>query len=222
MLQLTNGEKNNEESVWQILCEQIRQYILGILSMDPRYLSPDEVIPSSFFHILAFDFFHSSSSKCQPSYVPFSSYSVSLVKEKCTGRSLHHHLVVLSIENFTLLAQPHLSRLGSWAGCSELEINDVWIPNQCSRCFARLFGRGRISVDGHRKCFCNVGHSKCCSWNRRPFLCSITGDNIREEQRESTIIRKGTFRINMFKLSWVLKGESWMSLAVVLDSEVRL
>jgi hypothetical protein len=27
------------------MCEQIRQYTIGILSMDARYMSPDEVIP---------------------------------------------------------------------------------------------------------------------------------------------------------------------------------
>ena len=30
----------------QLMCEQIRQYTIGILSMDARYMSPEEVIPT--------------------------------------------------------------------------------------------------------------------------------------------------------------------------------
>jgi hypothetical protein len=38
---------HTEGNYWQLMCEQIRQYTIGILSMDARYMSPEEVMPAS-------------------------------------------------------------------------------------------------------------------------------------------------------------------------------
>jgi hypothetical protein len=197
--------EDHEISFGQILCEQIRQYILGILSMDPRYVTPNEVMPSGLFMCLPFIF-----PALVPSLLLFHGHSVSLPRTislstlptvqvsaillKCFhvcimllpvrkkklqilplyALKMHPHLQTFS-STFSPALQLHLAR---WLAA--IKSSEDSIPKQCRNRVSNL-----ICVNVYRKLFFNAGHSRCCSWNRKPFSCSITG-----HCREEAIIKR--------------------------------